>query len=148
MLIQKEKEKLNLKEVKKTFFNQAKPEKDGPAKKSPQSDSQPRVQVYMNSMIVAMERYVLDTLRAKIQDDILPEGVYIPDMGTQAVLDGALVIDGVPIDDYCMVHFKACEIDIKSFYLFKMLFENDNSYLREELLDVDNFDSFLPLTTL
>ena len=64
----------------------------------------------------------------------------MPRMGTQTVLDGDQQIEGVPSDDYCMVHFKTCEIDIKSFYLFKMLFEDDNSYLWEELT-TESFDN-------
>lgn len=87
MLIQLGQENLTLKQVQKTFFKEAKVEKDGPATKSPQAGYQPRVWVYLNSLVVEMESYVFKTLRDKSSDGTLPDNTWMPQLPKEFLID-------------------------------------------------------------
>ena len=47
-------------------------------------------------------------------------------------------------EDFCMVNFNSCSIELKSFYLLKTM-DGDTRYTNEHLLGYDNFDDYLPL---
>ena len=47
-------------------------------------------------------------------------------------------------EDFCMVNFHICRIELKAFYLIKSM-EGESGYFHEDLLKFDDFDSYLPL---
>jgi len=57
-------------------------------------------------------------------------------------------IEGVPVLDYCHVHHKYCQIEIKSFYLYQVMFANNNAYLHERMNEVDSWTPYLPLVNI
>ncbi len=47
-------------------------------------------------------------------------------------------------EDFCMVNFAACRLELKVFYLLKSM-EGDTRYTHENLLKFDDFEDYLPL---
>ena len=105
-----------------------------------------------------MQTYVLEAMKQGIETGILDPTIYKPSLAvtdsdgeTQVVYSRAeiLNLDNGPLKqdlvDLCMVRFGDCQIEIKAFYLFKQLYENDNSYSREMLQDHTLFEPYLPL---
>ena len=48
------------------------------------------------------------------------------------------------IEDFCMVNYNTCRVELKAFYLLKTM-EGETRYTHENLLDWEDFDSYLPL---
>ena len=49
------------------------------------------------------------------------------------------------IRDLCMARWDDCHINLKVFYLLKQLYEQDDRYTKEDLMNFSNFDEYLPL---
>ena len=47
-------------------------------------------------------------------------------------------------EDFCMVNYKVCRIELKAFYLIKIM-HGENGYFNEDLLNFTDFSSYLPL---
>ena len=48
------------------------------------------------------------------------------------------------IQDFCMVNYHICRIELKAFYMIKTL-EGDGRWFHERLLDFEDFSTYLPL---
>ena len=47
-------------------------------------------------------------------------------------------------EDFCMVNFNICRIELKAFFLIKSM-EGETGYFHEDLLKFDDFSSYWPL---
>ena len=73
----------------------------------------------------------METMKTKIQDGTLPKNVYNPEY-TQEVVFNAMQNGDSALIDGCHIKFWMCGIEIRMYYMLKLLF--DNSQLFEEPL--------------
>ena len=109
----------------------------------------------MNSILVTMQSYALNTVRRQIQANELPLDAFDlkRKLGpTEYTAEQALTAkEGTPdwdkYQDLCMRYMRDCQADVYMFYLFKSMETGSNEYAEEPLQDCASFEPYLPLFT-
>ena len=83
----------------------------------------------LNSIVLAMQRVVLR------------EPLYGKNVLNRKFHEA---LDDKQAEDFCMVNYKMCRIELKAFYLIKTM-HGERGYFHEDLLNFTDFSTYLPL---
>ena len=96
--------------------------------------------VELNSVVYTMQDYVLRALKSQVEAGKMGPEVYSPKFGRDRVFAAIASEDGPRLAE-CHFNFRQCGIEIRSFYMLKLLLEGSRLF-DEPLQDSTDFELY------
>ena len=84
---------------------------------------------YLNALVVEMQKYILET---QVREELTEIKGPVTDQ----------------MENFCIVNFYKCKVFYKSFYMYKLVYEDNHDFIHENLHHFEDFSNFMPIVKL